>query len=389
MGIPVLNIISKAESATIAGVPMRKAFLLFLVGSMLAQPSRFQPVFSSGPKPIGPYSPGLWTGERLYVSGQGARTADGRLPEGAEAQIRQTLDNVKAIVEAGGLTMDHVAFSHTYVADMAHYGALNKVWKEFFPRHQPARATVGVAAMPGGTPFEINAVAFRDKAQFKALSLPGAATPVPLAPGLQTKDRVYVSGILGRDAAAGVVPAAPGEQVEMAFARLKSILAPAGLSLAHMLQLTVYTTAAMPDEAVAAAIQKHIPNAANVAISVTRVVSLPFGANVEMTGVATRTLAARARHGNCVSAGSTIYCGQFTADDYRTSLIGLNGLLQKFTPNPVIAASGVFLDDLKEFAAMNKVYAEVMGPILPVRTTLQPDATGRSARFRISVVAER
>src|SRR4029450_5913575 len=53
-----------------------------------------------GPKPVGPYSPGIVAGDFLYVSGQGARDRDGRLPETVEAQVRQTLDNVEAIVGA-------------------------------------------------------------------------------------------------------------------------------------------------------------------------------------------------------------------------------------------------------------------------------------------------
>ena len=309
------------------------------------------------------------------------------MPATPEGQIRQTLDNVKALVEAGGLKMENVAFAHTYLADMNHYALLNKVWAEYFPAHKPARATVGVAAMPGATPFEINAIAV--KGPLRAIQLPGATSPVPLSPAIQTSDRLYVSGILGRDASAGTVPAELPAQVETAFARLKGVLGAAALDLRHVIHLNVYTTAAMPDEVVAAALRKHIPNRDNVAISATRVASLPFGTNVAFHGVATRTLTPREKHDHCVSAGGTIYCGQVTSDDYRPALIGLNGLLQKFSPAPAIVASFVYLDDLKEFAAMNKVYAEVMGAPLPTRTTVQPAATGPSARFRLGVVAER
>jgi len=372
---------------------MRKLILvLMLVAAAVAQAPRFRSVYSSGPKPIGPYSPALWAGERLYVSGQGARTADGQLAATPEGQIRQTLENVKALVVAGGLTMDHVVFAHTYLADMAHYELLNKVWAEYFPGpHKPARATVGVAAMPGGTPFEINAIAVKDRSALKAIQLPGAKSPVPLSPALQTSDRVYVSGILGRDAAAATIPATAEAQVEMAFTRLKSVLGAAGLDSRHMIHLNVYTTAAMTDEAVAAGLRKHLAARENVAISATRVPTLPFGSNIALHGVATRTLGPRQRHGHCVSASpsGTVYCGQATSDDYRPALIGLNGLLQEFKPAPAIVASFVYLDDLKEFTAMNKVYAEVMGTPLPTRTTVQPAATGQSVRFRIGVIAER
>src|SRR5688500_16722253 len=68
-----------------------------------------------GPKPVGPYSPGIMAGDFLYVSGQGARDREGKLPESVDAQVRQTLDNVKTIVEAAGLTLEHVVYSQVYL----------------------------------------------------------------------------------------------------------------------------------------------------------------------------------------------------------------------------------------------------------------------------------
>src|SRR6185295_11687151 len=73
----------------------------------------------AGIKPIGPYSPGILAGDFLYVSGQGGRDADGKLPDTIEGQARQTLQNVKAIVEAAGLTMEHVVYCQVYLTDMA------------------------------------------------------------------------------------------------------------------------------------------------------------------------------------------------------------------------------------------------------------------------------
>ena len=369
---------------------MKLLLLVLLSLSVYAQTPRFARVFSNtGPKPIGPYSPGLWAGDRLYVSGQGSRTADGQLPATPEAQIRQTLDNVKAIVEAAGLTMDHIVFSHIYYQDLAHYDTLNRVWREYFRGTPPARATVQVAAMPTATPFEINAIAVRDKSVIQGVELPGSKSPVPLSPVLLIKDRAYISGILGRDSDAGQIPAAPEAQVTMAFDRLKRVLAAAGLDMRHMISLNVYTTANMPEEAVSQALAARIADRNNLAITITRVPALPFGVNIGLHGVATRHLKPRQRQQNCLASDGTIYCGQFTSDDYRTTLIGLTGLLQKFTgPKANIVASYVFLDDLKEFAAMNKLYAELIPEPFPTRTTVQPAPAGTSPKLRISVVAE-
>src|SRR4029079_5910971 len=133
-----------------------------------------------GPKPVGPYSPGIMTGDFLYVSGQGARDRDGRLPDSAEGQVRQTLENVKTIVEAAGLTMDHVVYSQVYLANMSSYDTMDRVWREYFPKQPPARAVLGVHRMPTDTPIEINVVAFRDLSRRKSIVPPGYPANAPV-----------------------------------------------------------------------------------------------------------------------------------------------------------------------------------------------------------------
>ena len=109
-----------------------------------------------GPKPVGPYSPGIMAGDFLYVSGQGARDRDGRLPETVEAQVRQTLENVKTIVEAAGLTLEHVVYSQVYLASISSAETMERLWREYFPKQPPARAVLGVHRMPTDTPVGIN-----------------------------------------------------------------------------------------------------------------------------------------------------------------------------------------------------------------------------------------
>ena len=86
-----------------------------------------RPIAPAGIKPIGPYSPGILAGDFLYVSGQGGRDAEGKLPATIEGQARQTLLNVKSIVEAAGLTMEHVVYGQVYLNDMAHHDAMDRV----------------------------------------------------------------------------------------------------------------------------------------------------------------------------------------------------------------------------------------------------------------------
>src|SRR4029453_8844961 len=104
-----------------------------------------------GPKPVGPYSPGIMAGDFLYVSGQGARDRDGRLPDTVDAQVKQTLENVKTIVEAAGLTLEHVVYSQVYLASMSSHDTMDRIWREYFPKQPPARAVLVVPRRPPHT----------------------------------------------------------------------------------------------------------------------------------------------------------------------------------------------------------------------------------------------
>src|SRR5215470_17227797 len=148
--------------------------------------------------PVGPYRPGILTDEFLYVSGQGAKNTEGRIPPGIEQQLRQCFGNVKSIVEAAGLTMEHVVYTQVYLSDASDEGPLNRVWKEYFPKSPPARSTIGVARLPG-TPVEMSAVAVRDLARRKTVVPPGYPAASPISPAVVAGDRVYLSGFLGRD----------------------------------------------------------------------------------------------------------------------------------------------------------------------------------------------
>src|SRR5437016_13919103 len=86
----------------------------------------------AGIKPVGPYSPGIMAGDFLYVSGQGMRPAANTTPESAEDKVRQCLRNVQSVVEAAGLTMEHVVYAQVYLHSSMSYDVLGKVWKEFF-----------------------------------------------------------------------------------------------------------------------------------------------------------------------------------------------------------------------------------------------------------------
>src|SRR5437868_1531760 len=156
-------------------------------------------------------SPGIDAGDYVYVSGQGPRRQDGTVPTNFADQVRQSLQNLKSVVEAAGLTMDHVVYVQVYLQDMNHYGELNKVFADYFPKNPPARAVLGVARLPV-SPVQINAVAVRDLAGRRPVNPPNFNPDKAYSPGMLTHDRLFVSTMLGSDPSNGKVPDDPAAQ---------------------------------------------------------------------------------------------------------------------------------------------------------------------------------
>lgn len=123
-------------------------------------------VTENAPKAIGPYSAGTKvdttaTDTTVYVSGQlPIDPATGNFPEGdIKVLTRQSLNNIKAILEAAGLTMNDVVKTTVLLKDMNDFAAMNEVYGEFFTEPYPARAAFEVARLPKDSKIEIEAIA--------------------------------------------------------------------------------------------------------------------------------------------------------------------------------------------------------------------------------------
>ena len=119
---------------------------------------------ANAPAAIGPYSQAIDCGSFIVTSGRiPIAPATGNLEEGGiTAQTRQCLTNVKAVVEAAGLTMDHVAKTTVFLQNMADFAAMNAVYAEFFTEgNYPARSAVEVGALPRGALVEIETICIK------------------------------------------------------------------------------------------------------------------------------------------------------------------------------------------------------------------------------------
>jgi 2-iminobutanoate/2-iminopropanoate deaminase len=118
-----------------------------------------RPIATTGaPGAIGPYSQGIRAGGLFYTSGQLPLTPSGELiRDDIPSAARQALENVRAILSAGGATMKDVVKVTVYLTDMAHFAAVNEVYAQFFSEPYPARTCVAVARLPLDAPLEIEA----------------------------------------------------------------------------------------------------------------------------------------------------------------------------------------------------------------------------------------
>ena len=378
---------------------------------------------AGGPPPVGPYSPGLLVGDYLYVSGQGSAKPDGTFPATGEEQISQCLVNVQRIVEGAGLTMEHVVYAHVYLKDIAAHANLDGVWRKVFANNPPARAILGVHRMPTDTPVEITVVAVRDLSRKRVVRLPGAAANDPVSPGILTGDRLYISGFTGRDRKTGQTPEDPAAQVQLALDGMSEVLKAASIDFRHMVFVNPYLTDKMPAGVMNRIYAKHFESGNTPARATIKVASLPGGAAITFTGVAVRDLASRraVRPKNmapsdtaspCVLAGDTYFCSAKSGfipgpnsgiyastveSQLRQTMRNLlDGLEEAGLSFNDVVATNVYLDDIGEFARMNKVYAEYFTATPPTRTTVQqfpsverkPDARDRWPTLeQISLIA--
>jgi enamine deaminase RidA (YjgF/YER057c/UK114 family) len=380
------------------------AFACLLLGATCAK-AQIRAVTPGDPgrlSQVGLNSPGVVADGYLYVSGQGPKRPDGTLPSTFADQVRQALDNVRSVVDAAGLTTEHVVYVQVYLEDTGKYAELEQVFADYFPKVAPAQAVVGVARVPE-SPIEITAVAVVDLAGRQAVVPPGWKAPRGYSSLVLTHDRVFVSAMPGSDPATQKVPEDPNAQVNYALDRLRTVVESAGLKLANMVFVNPYLTKAIPTRVMNTEYARRFefgntPGRATISVS-----SLPEGVQIAFTGIGTRELSQRRsiRPKNmppsptaspCVFAGKTLYCsaksgfipgansGVYSAgtdqqarQTMRNQLDNLEEADMKFDQ---VVFTTVYLDNLADSPLFEKVYRKFFAGIPPARVTVQQLAPG-------------
>jgi enamine deaminase RidA (YjgF/YER057c/UK114 family) len=341
--------------------------------------------------------PAIDAGDYVYVSGLGPRRQDGSTTRNFADQVRQSLENVKSALEAAGLTMDHLVYVQVYLEDMNQYGELDKAFADYFPAIPPARAVLGVARVPE-PPVQITAVAVRDLTGKQPVSPPSFKPNKSYSPGMLTHDRLFVSTMPGGDPSNGKVLREPAAQVDFALDRLTAVVEAAGLKMSHLVFVNPYLTREVPARIMNEHYARRFEFGNTPARATIEVSALPEGAQIAYTGVAVRDLGQRRaiRPKNmppsptaspCVFAGDTLYCSAksgfipgpnggvyaaTTAEQVRQTMRNLLDNLEEADMKfDQVVSTTVYLDDLSESAAFQKVYREYFNGTLPAQTTVQ------------------
>jgi reactive intermediate/imine deaminase len=341
--------------------------------------------------------PSVDAGDYLYISGQGPRRPDGSTPPSFAQQAHQALENIRTVVEAAGMTMEHVVYLQVYLEDIHQYGELNKVFAEYFPKTPPARAVLGVARVPE-PPIEITAVAVHDLSGKQPVYPPNYKPDGAYSPAMLTHDRLFVSTMPGSDPSSGKIPEDAATQVDFALDRMGAVVEAAGLKLSNMVFVNPYLTREIPMRIMNEHYARRFEFGNTPARATIQVSSLPEGVYIAYTGVAVRDLSQRraVRPKNmppsptaspCVFAGDTLYCSaksgfipgpnggvyaattsQQVRQTMRNQLDNLEEAEMKFDQ---VISTTVYLDDLSDLPVFEKVYRKYFKNTLPSQTTVQ------------------
>jgi reactive intermediate/imine deaminase len=386
---------------------------------------------AQAPKAIGPYSQAIEVpaGRFLFLAGQiPLDPASGKLVEGDTAtQAERVMQNLKAVLEAGGAGFGKVVKTTIFLTDLADFGKVNEVYGKYFGAAPPARATVQVAALPRGCKVEIEAVAALDAAgaPFARKVVQSADAPKAIGPYSQAIDvtarrLVYLAGQIPLDPASGnLIEGDTAAQAERVMQNLKAVLEAAGAGFDKVVKTTIFLTDLADFGKVNEVYGKYFGEAPPARATV-QVAALPRGSKVEIEVVAAfdaapgapvRAALATAQAPKAIgpysqaietTAERLVFCaGQIPLDPASGNLIEGDTAAQaeRVMQNlkAVLEAGGagfdkvvkttIFLTDLADFGKVNEVYGKYFGEAPPARATVQVAALPRGSKVEIEVVA--
>ena len=349
-------------------------------------------------------SPGVMVGDTLYLAGQGSRDPKtGQHPEGFEAQVKQVMENLGAVLKAANLDFSHVVAANVYLTDIKNFARMNEVYRTYFKADPPARTTIAVPALPGGSQVEITFIASRAA---KKIIRPESIKPLANAPyslGVMAGETLYLAGQGSIDPQTGrVVEGGFERHVKQTLENIQAVLKAAGMDASNVISANVYLTDMANfeklNEVYRSFFKSDLPSRTTVGVS-----ALPGEIPVEITFLASRApkkiitpegVRPSPNFSQAVQASARLYpagkvgTGESIEAQVKAAMEGLGTVLKAAGRDfSDVVEAKVYLTDMNDYAKMNEVYRSYFKGDPPARTCVAVSKLVGTAKVEITFVA--
>ena len=366
------------------------AVLLVAASSLIVMQTK--QIITTGPAPVGPYSPAVKAGGFIYVSGTLAQDDAGALVGAGDvgAQTRRVIERMRDLLEAAGTTLDQVVSVTVYLKNAGDFPAMNDAYRTYWTRDPPTRTTVVADFVLPGALVEISMIAVPAGAERTVIHPENwMRSPNPYTYAIRTGDTVFLSGLVsrnGRDNA--VVKGDVTTQTKVVLDNAGELLETAGLTHAHVVSSRVYLPDVAHFQEMNAASRQYFPSAPparatvqaalagrDYAIEITLVASSSKKEVISGGRPANPNLSAALRAGTRVYLsgilGNTPETKGDAAGQTRETLARIRDLLTAAGLTPADVVEGVvYLTDVGNFGAMNQQYRAFFERDFPARATV-------------------
>lgn len=354
-----------------------------------------------------PFSPFRWSGDLLYLSGQGSRDPKtGLMPEKFSDQVRQALENCHTLLKEAKLDLSNVVKSNVFLTDIKNFGEMNGVYKTYFPKDPPARTTVALPALPGGSQIEITLIAARIPDRNAIFPEGQKASPTDLfTPAIQAGDLVFLSGQGSGHYLTKEFPSGDFEShVKQCLENLGQVLKTAGLGFEDVIKTDVYLTDIQTIGAMNKVYRTFFQNNPPVRTTVA-VTALPGDPPIEITLTASKSKAQKvvtppnATSGMPFSAGyqmgDQLYLSGkagFSKDGFEAQVREVfDGCLETLKADGMdysnVLEGKIYLADIQDYEKLNKVYRSYFSGTLPARTCVAVSGLVAGSRIEVTLLA--
>ena len=383
---------------------MRAMLPLLLVAAVTTgAAAQTKQIIHTGTVPGLPFSPAVKAGQFIYVSGTIGLKGGALAPGGIQAQTRQALENISAVLKAGGSSLADAVSVTVYLKHQADFQAMNDAYRRFWPADPPTRTTVVADLARPDALVEISMIAVPHGAERRIIRPDGwVASPYPYSYAIKSNDTLFLSGLVNRDVQTNTpVPGDITVQARTILEHAGELLQAAGFTYRDVVQSrvflpdkanfrafnTVYTSVFTPPPPARAAVQAQLSSPDHL-VEIT-LVAVKDGDKKFRTqpnpdgtpGKPNPILSASVQVADRLYTSGTpggVPPGDLGAST-RDALARLGRSLKAagFDWDNVVDAI-VYLKDVKQFAALNTAYREVFKKDFPARTTVQAPGMGPS-----------